>query len=196
MANFIYNSGRRLFAEGKIDWLTNAGRPAGSAFTDYKIMAALVNKTGGSILSYSPPTPDSDTAVYTITTSRNMKSDFFWDATTPWTSSPLIRDASGNPITAELVVGTRSFIGATAACSAADITFSNVPVTFNGGAATYGAIEAMVLYLKNESSGATTTGADWPVLAFIDTLSTGAMSITPNGGDIVVQWNASGIFRL
>lgn len=194
MANFIYNSARRLFAEGKIDWLTNTGRPAGSAFTDYKIMVALVNKSGGSgIQNYTPPAdPNSDTAVYTITSSRNMKSDFGWDQVP--SSSSLIRDGSDAVITAELAVGSRTFIAATGACAAGNITFVDVPV--NPLTGTYGALEAMVIYLKNESSGATTTGADWPVLMFIDTLSGGGMSITPNGGDIVVQWNASGIFRL
>lgn len=192
MANFLFNSARRLFAEGKIDWTSNGPRPAGSEFTDYKIMAALVNKTGGTgIQNYTPPADvNNDTVIYVNATSRNMLSDFgFGNAPA---SSSLVRDGADLPIVAELTG--RGFVASTGACDANDITFSNVPV--NPLTGTYGAIEAMVIYLKNESAGASTNGSDWPVLAFIDTLSTGGMSITPNGGDIVVQWSASGIFRL
>ena len=50
--------------------------------------------------------------------------------------------------------------------------------------------EALVLYRKN--AGANTT---WPLIAYIDTGVTG-LPVTPNGGDIDVTWNASGIFAL
>lgn len=64
---------------------------------------------------------------------------------------------------------------------AADSTFSAV----SGSSA-----EAIVLYIKN--AGANTT---WPLVAYIDTGATG-LPVTPNGGDISVVWNASGIFQL
>jgi hypothetical protein len=50
--------------------------------------------------------------------------------------------------------------------------------------------EALVLYRKN--AGANTT---WRLVAYIDTGVTG-LPVTPNGGDILVTWNASGIFTL
>jgi len=51
-------------------------------------------------------------------------------------------------------------------------------------------VEAVVLYRKN--AGANTT---WRLVAYIDTGVTG-LPVTPNGGDIVITWNVSGIFTL
>jgi len=49
-------------------------------------------------------------------------------------------------------------------------------------------VEALVLYRKN--AGANTT---WRLVAYIDS-SVAGMPVTPNGGDVTVTWNASGIF--
>ena len=67
--------------------------------------------------------------------------------------------------------------------------------TFDGADITYTAVsgasvEALVLYRKN--AGANTT---WPLIAYIDTGVTG-LPVTPNGGNITITWNASGIFTL
>jgi hypothetical protein len=67
--------------------------------------------------------------------------------------------------------------------------------TFDGSDLTYTAVtgatvEALVLYRKN--AGANTT---WPLIAYIDTGVTG-LPVTPNGGNITITWNASGIFTL
>jgi len=51
-------------------------------------------------------------------------------------------------------------------------------------------VEALVLYRKN--AGANTT---WRLVAYIDTSVTG-LPVTPNGGDISITWNASGIVQL
>ena len=64
---------------------------------------------------------------------------------------------------------------------AADITFSAVSGS---------TVEAIVLFRKN--AGANTT---WRLIAYMDSGYTG-LPVTPNGGDIIVQWNASGIFAL
>lgn len=64
---------------------------------------------------------------------------------------------------------------------AADTTFSSV----SGATA-----EALVIFVKN--AGANTT---WRLVAYIDTGVTG-LPVTPNGGNINVAWNASGIFAL
>ena len=66
---------------------------------------------------------------------------------------------------------------------------------FDGNDVTYTAVtgasvEAIVLYRKN--AGANTT---WPLIAFIDTGVTN-LPVTPNGGNIVITWNASGIFKI
>ena len=67
--------------------------------------------------------------------------------------------------------------------------------TFDGSDLTYTAVsgnsvEALAIYRKN--AGANTT---WRVVAYIDTGVTG-LPVTPNGGNITVTWNASGIFTL
>lgn len=84
------------------------------------------------------------------------------------------------------VVGTDQEIGATKTFTngvfdGADVTFPTV----SGATA-----EALVIYVKN--AGANTT---WQLVAYIDTGVTG-LPVTPNGGNITVTWNASGIFQL
>lgn len=84
------------------------------------------------------------------------------------------------------VVGTDQEIGATK-------TYANG--VFDGADLTYTAVsgnsvEALVIYVKN--AGANTT---WRLVAYIDTSVTG-LPVTPNGGDINVTWNGSGIFAL
>lgn len=75
------------------------------------------------------------------------------------------------------------------------LTKTQVTGVFDGADVTYTAVtgntvEAIVLYRKN--AGANTT---WPLIAYIDTGVTG-LPITPNGGNIVITWNPSGIFQL
>lgn len=67
-------------------------------------------------------------------------------------------------------------------------TFDGADVTFTS--VTGNSVEALVLYRKN--AGANTT---WRLVAYIDTGVTG-LPVTPNGGDISITWNASGIFTL
>lgn len=67
-------------------------------------------------------------------------------------------------------------------------TFDGDNVTFT--AVSGSSVEALVLYRKN--AGANTT---WRLIAYIDTSVTG-LPVTPNGGDIDITWNASGIFTL
>jgi hypothetical protein len=63
---------------------------------------------------------------------------------------------------------------------AADPTFTAVTGT---------TVEAFVIY-KDTGSAATS-----PLIYFCDTVS-GGLPVTPNGGDIVINFNASGIFAL
>lgn len=65
----------------------------------------------------------------------------------------------------------------------------------DGGDVTLSAVsgnsgEALVIYRKN--AGANTT---WRLVAYLDTGQTG-LPVTPNGGNITITWNASGIFAL
>ena len=66
--------------------------------------------------------------------------------------------------------------------------FDGADLTFT--AVTGATVEAIVLYRKN--AGASTT---WQLIAYLDTGVTG-LPVTPNGGNITVTWNASGILGL
>lgn len=82
------------------------------------------------------------------------------------------------------VVGTPVTIGSVTYTSGlvdgADVTFSAV----SGASA-----EALVIYID------TGTSSTSRLIAYIDTSVTG-LPVTPNGGDITVTWNGSGIFQL
>jgi hypothetical protein len=64
---------------------------------------------------------------------------------------------------------------------AADVTFTAV---------TGATVEALVIHRRNAGANST-----WRLVAFIDTSVTN-LPVTPNGGDITITWNASGIFAL
>lgn len=71
-------------------------------------------------------------------------------------------------------------------------TFTNG--VFDGGDVTFTAVtgnsvEALIIYID------TGNAATSPLVAYIDTSVTG-LPVTPNGGDISITWNASGIFAL
>jgi len=76
-------------------------------------------------------------------------------------------------------------------------TIANTTVTngvFDGDNVTYTAVtgnsvEALVIYID------TGTAATSRLVAYIDTSVTG-LPVSPNGGDIAITWNASGIFAL
>lgn len=84
------------------------------------------------------------------------------------------------------IVGTDQEIGATKTYTDGVFDGGNVTFTAVSGAT----VEALVIYVKN--AGANTT---WRLVAYIDTSVTG-LPVTPNGGDITITWNASGIFAL
>ncbi len=82
------------------------------------------------------------------------------------------------------VVGTPQTIG----------TVTVVNGLFDGDNVTFSAVsgatcEALVIYI--DTAGA--AGTD-PLVAYIDTGVTG-LPVTPNGGDITITWNASGIIQ-
>jgi hypothetical protein len=77
-------------------------------------------------------------------------------------------------IVTDVTLGTKALAG-DGTFDAADAVFSSVP----GGAA----IDALVIY-KDTGSAATS-----PLLAYID-----GFSVTPNGGDITIQWQATSPF--
>lgn len=83
------------------------------------------------------------------------------------------------------VVGTAQTIGATK--SYTNGVFGGAGVTFS--AVTGSSAEALVIYIDTGTAGTSR------LVAYIDTGVTG-LPVTPNGGDIVVSWNASGIFSL
>ena len=82
------------------------------------------------------------------------------------------------------VVGTPQTIGTKTFTNG---TFSGANVTFT--AVTGSQVTKLVIYID---TGTTTTS---PLVAYLDTSVTG-LPVTPNGGDISITWNASGIFTL
>lgn len=82
-------------------------------------------------------------------------------------------------------VGTAQTIGATK--SVTNGLFDGGDVTFT--AVTGNSAEALVIYIDTGSS------ATSRLVAYIDTGVTG-LPVSPNGGDISITWNASGIFQL
>ena len=87
---------------------------------------------------------------------------------------------------ASAVVGTPQTIGGSPTVTAG--TFDGADVTFTS--VTGATVEALVIYV--DTGGADTTD---PLVAYIDTGVTN-LPVTPNGGDISIQWDASGIFTL
>lgn len=75
-------------------------------------------------------------------------------------------------------LGTKTFTNGT--FDAADVTFTAVSGS---------SVEALVIYIDTGVAGTS------PLVAYIDTGVTN-LPVTPNGGDITVTWNASGIFTL
>lgn len=82
------------------------------------------------------------------------------------------------------VVGTPQTLGSKTFTNG---TFDAADVTFT--AVTGATVEALVIYID------TGTAATSPLVAYIDTSVTN-LPVTPNGGDISITWNASGIFSL
>lgn len=82
------------------------------------------------------------------------------------------------------VVGTPQTLGSktftNGVFDAADVTFTAV---------TGSQVVSLVIYIDTGSA------ATSPLVAFIDTGVTN-LPVTPNGGDILITWNASGIFAL
>lgn len=79
----------------------------------------------------------------------------------------------------EVEIGSKTFVNGL--FDGADVTETAV----SGSSA-----EAVVIFIKN--AGANTT---WRLVAYLDTGITG-IPVTPNGGGININWNASGIFQL
>lgn len=82
------------------------------------------------------------------------------------------------------VVGTAQTIAAT---TVANGLFDGDNVTYTS--VTGNSVEALVIYID------TTVAGTSRLVAYIDTGVTG-FPVTPNGGDITVTWNVSGIFQL
>lgn len=83
------------------------------------------------------------------------------------------------------LVGTTQLLGSKTVVDgvfdAADVTFTSV---------TGNTIEALIIY-KDTGSAATS-----PLIMYMDTVVGGPINVTPNGGNIEVQFDAAGIFSL
>lgn len=90
-------------------------------------------------------------------------------------------------IAAGSIIGTPQRITTSSVSTSA--IYDGDDVTFTAVSSAYTA-DAIVLYRAN--AGANTT---WRLVAWIDTGVTG-LPVTPNGGNIVISWNVTGIFQL
>jgi hypothetical protein len=86
------------------------------------------------------------------------------------------------------IVGTDQRITAPTVGSVAAGVFDGADLTYT--AVSGASVEALIIYRHN--SGANTT---WRLVCYIDTSVTG-LPVTPNGGNITVTWNASGILLI
>lgn len=86
--------------------------------------------------------------------------------------------ASAASVGTPQTLGSKTFTNGT--FDAADVTFTAV---------TGSSVEALIIYID------TGTASTSPLVAYIDTSVTG-LPVTPNGGDITITWNGSGIFTL
>ena len=133
--------------------------------------SALYNKGKESFLSQNPSIDmDSDTIKVALV---NIATDYTFSATHQFLSS--VTTYSG---TTDQTLGSKTITSGV--FDAADSTFTSVVIS---GSKTVG---ALVIY-KDTGSGATS-----PLICYID----GFSAVTPNGGNIGVTWNASGIFAL
>lgn len=87
-----------------------------------------------------------------------------------------VSGVAGTPV----ALGTKTYVNGV--LDAADSTFTAV----SNGSVT---CEALVFYIDTGSA------ATSPLVCYMDTSITN-MPVTPNGGDITVTWNGSGIFAL
>jgi hypothetical protein len=82
------------------------------------------------------------------------------------------------------VIGTPQTIGSK---TFANGVFDGADVSFT--AVTGANVEALIIYIDTGTAGTS------PLVAYIDSSVTG-LPVTPNGGNIGITWNASGIFAL
>jgi hypothetical protein len=83
------------------------------------------------------------------------------------------------------VVGTAQTLATNTVTSGVFDSATNPTFTAVSGAT----VEALVIYIDTGVAGTSR------LVAYIDTSVTG-LPVTPNGGDITITWNASGIFAL
>lgn len=86
------------------------------------------------------------------------------------------------------IIGTDQRITSPTVGTVSEGTFDGADVTFT--AVSGATVEAIVIYRHNSGLNST-----WRLVLYEDTGITG-MPVTPNGGDISILWNASGIFTI
>ncbi len=94
-------------------------------------------------------------------------------------------DADLADITAGAIIATATLGSKTAVLSSNTMTMDAADTTFT--AVSGASAESIVIY-KDSGTGSTSL-----LIVFFDTGVTG-LPVTPNGGDITIQWNASGIW--
>lgn len=109
-----------------------------------------------------------DTGVYTYNPAHDFKDDI----------TGIVGASDGVRIASPTV----NSAGATAG------TFDGADVTFT--AVTGATVEGFIIYRHNAGAAST-----WVLVMYYDAAG-GGLPVTPNGGDISIVWNSSGIFQL
>ena len=97
--------------------------------------------------------------------------------------------ANGVIAIVQLTGANTTTVSANAIFDAANVTFSAVPAFDDGGGASSGDGNALIIYANN------TTVQNSQLIAWLDTSVTG-LAVTPNATDINLNWSDSGIFEL
>jgi hypothetical protein len=108
----------------------------------------------------------------------NLKVALVNSTTFPYSAANQFFSSVTSTVAAGVALATKTYTNGT--LGAASVVFTAVPGPTVG--------QALVLYVD---SGVASTS---PLVAYIDTATN--LPVTPNGGDITITWNASGIFAL
>jgi len=116
---------------------------------------------------------------------------FYTDLIAPNSGSPqsAIFNVGGSPnpgaLQQQITTATLNIVGAAPVFDGDDVTFLQVTNIFAG----FNSVGALVLFRMNAGLSST-----WRLVYYCDTGA--GFPVQPNGGNVTIQWNASGIFAI
>lgn len=136
-------------------------------------------------------------ALISTVSGTNVTSPYAYNAADEfWSSVAATLPADGGQVLADGVIAVKTLastsVSTTAVFSAADVVFSNVPA-FDAAGTGDGECQAVIIYHDDGSAASTSR-----LIAYLDNTDgviTG-LPVRPNGTNINLNWNVSGIFQL